>query len=192
MKCKAEGCDRKALSKGCCDMHYRRILKRGSIDSRGSRNVDLGSDAERFHKKYVVNEDTGCWMWIGGSRGKNPKKMYGRHWLSSGKTVSAHRFSVTLHGWELSEDNYVCHKCDTPLCVNPDHLFVSDHKGNMKDMTSKGRSYRGRGEDKKGLAKLTNEQAEEIRKMPMSQSKIALIYGVSQTTIGRIKRGVSY
>jgi len=62
----------------------------------------------------------------------------------------------------------------------------------MKDMVDKQRSFVGRGENKKGLAKLTNEQANEIRQSTLSQSKLGKIYGVAQTTIGRIKRGVSY
>jgi predicted XRE-type DNA-binding protein len=82
--------------------------------------------------------------------------------------------------------------CDTPLCVNPDHLFLGSHQDNMRDMVVKKRSFVGRGEDKKGRAKLTNQQADQIRKMEISQSKIAALFGVSQTTIGRIKRGESY
>ena len=87
---------------------------------------------------------------------------------------------------------YVCHKCDTPLCVNPDHLFVGTHYDNMQDMVKKRRSFTGRGEDKKGVSKLTNQQADQIRKMDVSHSKLAAMFGVSQTTISRIKRGESY
>jgi len=79
-----------------------------------------------------------------------------------------------------------------PLCVNPDHLFVGTHYDNMCDMVQKKRSFTGRGENKKGLAKLTNQQAYQIRKMNMSDTKIAVFFGVSQTTISRIKRGESY
>lgn len=52
--------------------------------------------------------------------------------------------------------------------------------------------YTGAGENKKGVAKLTNAQALEIRKSKLSQSKLAIYYGVSQTTISRIKRMESY
>lgn len=62
----------------------------------------------------------------------------------------------------------------------------------MQDMVAKKRSFVGRGENKKGRAKLTNQQADQVKKMEMSQSKIAALFGVSQTTIGRIKRGESY
>ena len=62
----------------------------------------------------------------------------------------------------------------------------------MQDMVKKRRSFTGRGEDKKGRAKLTNQQADQIRKMDVSHSKLAAMFGVSQTTISRIKRGESY
>ena len=87
---------------------------------------------------------------------------------------------------------YVCHKCDTPLCVNPDHLFIGTHQDNMRDMVQKRRSFTGRGENKKGRAKLTNQQADQIRKMNISHTKIAALFGVSSSTIGRIKCGESY
>jgi DNA invertase Pin-like site-specific DNA recombinase len=62
----------------------------------------------------------------------------------------------------------------------------------MRDMVQKNRSYKGRGELKRGRAKLTNQQAKEIRDMNLSQLKIAEIFGISQTTVGRIKRRESY
>jgi predicted XRE-type DNA-binding protein len=191
MKCLFDGCERDSVSKGYCDMHYRRILKRGDVNDRGSRVVDTGNAIERFHKKYVLKEN-GCWIWIGGSR-KNTKGIsYPRHHVEGDIGYGAHRFSYEIHFGKIPEGMYVCHKCDTPMCVNPDHLFVGTHKDNMKDMVQKNRSFHGRGENKKGRAKLTNKQADQIRSMKLSQSKLASMFGVSQTAISRIKRGVSY
>jgi hypothetical protein len=62
----------------------------------------------------------------------------------------------------------------------------------MRDMVEKKRSFIGRGENKKGRAKLTNQQADEIRKMNISGQKLAIMFGVSTSCIGRIKRGESY
>jgi len=62
----------------------------------------------------------------------------------------------------------------------------------MRDMVQKKRSFIGRGENKKGRSKLTNQQADQIRKMDLSHQKLAVMFGVSQTTISRIKRGESY
>jgi hypothetical protein len=190
MECKFEGCERKSVSKGYCDKHYRRLLKRGNVNDHGSRVVDEGNAIERFHKKYEI-KDSGCWIWTGGTRPNGKGVLYPKHWNENKKAIGAHRFSYIIHHGIIEDGIYVCHKCDTPLCVNPEHLFLGSHQDNMKDMTEKNRSYKGRGE-KKHCSKLTNKQANEIRENPLSQSKLAKIYGVSQTTIGRIKRGVSY
>lgn len=192
--CQHKQCGRKALSKGYCDMHYRRLRKFGSTEvPDGARKVSLGANAtERFFDKFEVKDKNQCWIWQGGTRPNGGGSFYGRHWTDDGKSMSAHRFSYWIATGNHPGNNFVCHKCDVTLCVNPSHLFLSDHDGNMNDMTCKGRSYRGRGEKKKGLAKLTNKQAEEIRKAKGPQWRIAEEFGVAQTTISRIKRGVSY
>lgn len=191
MKCAFDGCERNAVCKGYCDKHYRRILKRGDVNNCGSRKVAEGDAIERFHQKYEVNE-SGCWIWTAGTRPNSKGVSYPRHWTDDSKSIGAHRFSYELVHGSIPQGMYVCHKCDTPLCVNPDHLFVGSHKDNMRDMIEKKRSFVGRGEDKKGRAKLTNEQADQIRKMNMPYSKIAAMFGVSATTIGRIKRKETY
>lgn len=191
MKCAFDGCERNAVCKGYCDKHYRRILKRGDVNHCGSRKVAEGDAIERFHQKYEVNE-SGCWIWTAGTRPNSKGVSYPRHWTDDSKSIGAHRFSYELVHGSIPQGMYVCHKCDTPLCVNPDHLFVGSHKDNMRDMIEKKRSFVGRGEDKKGRAKLTNEQADQIRKMNMPYSKIAAMFGVSATTIGRIKRKETY
>lgn len=191
MKCLNNSCKRLAVSKGYCDKHYRRLLKHGDANS-CSRVVSEGTAAERFHQKYKIDEVTGCWIWIAGTRPNGKGVLYGRHWSDSGVSIGAHRFSYQLFNGDIPDGLYVCHHCDTPLCVNPLHLFLSDHKGNMKDMVDKGRSSKASGEDKWGLAKLTNDEARKIRNIDLAQSKIAEMFGVSQTTISRIKRGVSY
>lgn len=191
MKCAFDKCERDAVCKGYCDKHYRRVLKRGDVNDFGSRKVEEGNAVERFHKKYEISE-SGCWIWTAGTRPNGKGIPYPRHWTDSGKSIGAHRFSFEIVCGPIPKSMYVCHKCDMPLCVNPDHLFVGTHHDNMKDMVTKKRSFTGRGEDKKGRAKLTNQQADQIRKMDVSHSKLAAMFGVSQTTISRIKRRESY
>lgn len=191
MKCSFNGCERDAVCKGYCDKHYRRVLRRGDVNDFGSRKVEDGDAVERFHKKYEISK-SGCWIWTAGTRPNGKGVQYPRHWTDDGRSTGAHRFSFQLAHGPIPQSMYVCHKCDTPLCVNPDHLFVGTHKDNMQDMVTKKRSFTGRGEDKKGRAKLTNQQADQIRKMDVSHSKIAAMFGVSQTTISRIKRLESY
>jgi len=81
---------------------------------------------------------------------------------------------------------FVCHHCDNPPCVNPAHLFVGTHSDNMADMVAKGRSRRG---ENAGPARLTNAEAEEIRKARdggESCTAIARRFGVSMTTVSTI------
>jgi hypothetical protein len=191
MQCAFDGCDRDAVSRSYCDKHYRRVLKRGDVNNYGSRKVDDGNAIERFHQKYEIDE-SGCWLWTGGTRPNSKGMLYPRHWTDNHESIGAHRFSFELLRGAIPKGMYVCHKCDTPLCVNPDHLFIGTHHDNMRDMVEKKRSYMGRGENKKGLAKLTNQQAEQIKAMQLPQSKIAALFFVSQTTISRIKRKESY
>jgi hypothetical protein len=86
----------------------------------------------RFAAKYVPVPESGCWTWIGAA---------GRYggMARDGKHMDAHRVSWLLHKGEIQAGMCVCHKCDIPLCVNPDHLFLSTSKGNTQDMLSKGR-----------------------------------------------------
>ena len=87
---------------------------------------------ERFWKN--VRKGPGCWEW---SANKNDAG-YGRFWICR-KGVRAHRFSLELHKGKIPEGMFVCHHCDNPGCVKPDHLFVGTQSDNMHDMQSKGR-----------------------------------------------------
>lgn len=78
-----------------------------------------------------------CWIWIRTRTNEGyPNMNY------AGKSQSGHRVSYRLHKGEIPEGLFVCHRCDRRACVNPDHLFLSDHPGNMADMVQKGRAWR--------------------------------------------------
>ena len=82
----------------------------------------------------VEKHDGGCWLWHGCKDGAG----YGYVTLMA-RPVSAHRIAYRFAKGDIPKGMEVCHSCDTPLCVNPDHLFLATHEQNMRDMRRKGR-----------------------------------------------------
>jgi DNA invertase Pin-like site-specific DNA recombinase len=86
----------------------------------------------------------------------------------------------------------VLHRCDTPSCVNPAHLFIGTQKDNIDDMRRKGRDRfdanppRGA---RQWTAKLTDETVREIRADKRKQTAIAAAYGITQSQVSRLKNG---
>ncbi len=138
--------------------------------------------AERFSEKYKLDPKTGCWNWTA-TTVKGGYGMLGPDRRNSSYRVNilAHRFSYEHHMGPIPDGSIVCHSCDNPSCVNPEHLFLSTTKGNMKDMEVKGRA-RILSKDKVRLA------CKMIRD-GYSQTRVAAFFEVSRPTLDRaIKR----
>jgi hypothetical protein len=111
--------------------------------------------------------------------------------------IRAHVFSFQLHHNASTEGLDVCHACDNPRCVNPDHLFLGTRKDNMQDACRKGRISRKPKAvgSSNGNSKLKEDDVVRIRELAAtgaSNSQLAKTYNVSKETVSRIIRGLSW
>lgn len=99
-------------------------------------------DSERFKQFFVAGEPDSCWIWFGSKDGKGygaypAGKLPGR---KTQRKIGAHRLAYALAFGPFDPVLFVLHRCDTPLCVNPNHLFLGTNKDNIEDMRRKGRA----------------------------------------------------
>ncbi len=143
-------------------------------------------------KEIEWHEDNGCWICTS------------HHADSSGYPIGSngrlHRIMYEKYKGKIENGLFVCHKCDNPTCINPEHLFLGTNADNFNDMRNKNRHSKGlkhgiklRGE-KNGFHKLTEKEAIEIKYgyQEVPYKNIALKYGVCNSTIGAIKRNINW
>lgn len=102
-------------------------------------NYVNGSPIERFTAKYKVDGRTGCWVWQAALWNEDGYGTLGIKENGKWKRVGAHRFSYEHYKGLIPKGLYVCHTCDNPSCVNPEHLFLGTQTDNMSDCKRKGR-----------------------------------------------------
>jgi hypothetical protein len=147
---------------------------------RKQNEIYLEKRKMQFLKKIKVIKT--CWEW----QGFINKLGYGTTSLRS-KFILAHRLAWILFKEEIPKEIHVCHTCDNPLCVNPDHLFLGTHQDNMNDMFMKNRkSHKGENHPRSKLCEKDINEIFKLRKNGWTQTKIAELFGVYQTVISRI------
>lgn len=146
---------------------------------------------ERFEAKFIPEPNSGCWLWEATT---NPDG-YGR-FRYKGTLTGAHRVSLMLYKEQENKNLCVLHRCDTPCCVNPEHLYFGTHSENMKDRQSKGRGkFPGHKGDTHYRSQLTSEDVQVIKKeisKGVSDSVLGMLYGISAGAIGNIRRGKNW
>lgn len=136
---------------------------------------------DRFNDKYTPEPNSGCWLWTGSLSNKG----YGLFYLN-GKSCRAHRVSWEIFKTPIPAGMLVCHTCDNPPCVNPDHLYVGTPRDNTQDMLRRGRMASTSGEQH-GNSKLTELDVMAIRADPRTQEEIAFDFGITDGHVSKIK-----
>jgi hypothetical protein len=181
-KCEVVACEKPVHAMDMCRVHYQRVFRTGSINGSG-RTLPV---IEKFWARVDKSPGDGCWIWRPGPNGKYGKIDRG---VRAGGQIMVHRFSYELHHGQIPDGTLVCHRCDTPKCVNPDHLFLGTHKDNTNDMDAKGRSRRvvSRGE-RHPRVKLSGDDVVAIRsRSSESLADLSREYGVTPQAIYRIR-----
>lgn len=189
------------------NLERRRIMNRERMRqwrlAHGIRPRVAADPAVRFWAKVKLGGPKDCWEWVGGRvPGPHP---YGKFYIRTDKPTLAHRFSWQLRFGPIPRDTFVCHHCDNPPCVNPEHLFLGTDRDNIHDMIAKGRARHPRGEAhplylrgdlQRGArnpnAKLTDADVAEIRRLRAdgwTQQRIADKFGVHQSWVSALLRG---
>ena len=157
------------------------------------------TDLRRFWSKVTVGD--GCWLWTGATNHAG----YGLFHLN-GRAMLAHRVSYALADGAMPA---VCvlHRCDTPACIRPDHLFLGTRADNNRDRDQKGRTADGnktglrvnpidRAREHNGRAKLCQGSVRQIRAAyaagTASQRALASRFGVSRTAIRLVLGGKTW
>lgn len=180
--CKVEGCTRDVTRKkwGECESHYYRRTTYGNYDEQRRTQSNASWDERLTEDKWTVTPgplETDCWIW-------------GRTLNSDGyATIKYHQKAYKvyrvmwerLHGRRIPEGKSALHRCDTPSCINPHHIFIGTQEDNIRDMVSKGRQRAPRG--------LTDDQVRQVRAMVrggMRQSEVMRVMGLDSSIVSRI------
>lgn len=146
-----------------------------------------------FNDAYTPEPNSGCWLWLL-STNNSKRGDYGRAWVD-GEYEGAHRWAYRLFIGSIPEGLYVLHRCDTPSCVNPRHLFLGTALDNNRDRARKGRNavpaahlhpetVRG---ERNGRALIKEDVARGILQARGSRASVASRFGVSLHIVKSIR-----
>jgi len=124
-----------------------------------------------------------CWIWAGSDFDKGG---YGRFKIDKERWL-VHRVAYAIQFQRDPGELLVCHTCDNPPCVNPDHLFLGTHTDNNQDASYKGHTAVG---VKHPSHKLTWNDVCEMRRLwatgLYTQERLGRLFGVVQGTVSAV------
>ncbi len=136
---------------------------------------------ENFLEEAHQGNHIGCWNWY---RNLN-NKGYGTIYIKN-IPILAHRLSFKMHKGKIPKNMCVCHICDNPTCVNPNHLFLGTIAENNADMIKKGRARKAKGEELP-FSKLNTSKVRQIRNLyktgKYTMRELGIMFSVSHTPI---------
>jgi hypothetical protein len=148
-------------------------------------------EQERFWSKVDLDGPihpllkTKCWLWLGAHQMDSGHGVF----RLRGTNMPAGKAALILSDVEVTAGLNICHHCDNPPCIRPDHLFQGTDKENAQDMAQKGRSSWG---EKHYRAKLTNADARSIIQEYAAGAlakDLAAKYRVSPSAVGALLTG---
>ena len=142
---------------------------------------------DRLEKYTMPEPNTGCWLWVGAcSADGYPRLTVGSLTDKTKKSVRVNRLvCVMAHG--LPDGMHALHKCDNPICVNPDHIYPGTAKQNTEDCITRMRRTQIKRGSLNVMAKLNEDQVLAIRCSKQRGMDLAKEYDVSQAAISLIK-----
>ena len=132
----------------------------------------------------IPEPNSGCWLWMRSTQNQG----YGRVYDGS-KVVLAHRAAYAAAYGPIADGVKILHRCDTPLCINPDHVFPGSQFENMRDCRDKGRMRvpPPRLGESHHAGRLTEASVRKIRADARPYSEIASAYGISKSMVFAVK-----
>lgn len=154
-------------------------------------------NATNFETFLSAPTETGCRLWA-----KGTDRGYGRFTLPAahgGKLVYAHRFAYALAYGDIPAGMDVLHRCDTPACCNPSHLFLGTQGDNNRDMWEKGRARPWGGKPKRGSLSGRSKLHEsdiyvmlDLLQAGWNQSQVAREFGIDRSSVSFIRAGKTW
>lgn len=149
----------------------------------------LKANEYKFWNRVKKDKTDLCWLWMK-YKDKDGYGDFQFRYLGKKYNFKSHRVSYELINGIIPSDLIICHKCDNPTCVNPNHLFIGTHKDNCDDKVNKGRQALA---ENNGRSKLKWDDVYKIKLHTITDiNELSKKYSVDKKTIRCILSGTTW